>query len=133
MDSHVGIAVTGYSADGRQIVSRARDEAKDYSDFYGQNIVPSTLINRLGLYVHYFTRYGSLRPFGAAALVATYDEDVKTPELYMVEPSGLALRYFGCSVGKGAQAAKTELEKVILKFGDAGVPSREAVKELTKM
>lgn len=133
VDAHVGIAITGYAADGRQVVNRAREESKDYTDFYGQRIVPSALVNRLGLYTHYFTRHGSLRPFGCATLIAAFDEDLKKPELYMIEPSGLALRYFGCSAGKGAQAAKTELEKVILKYGDAGLTSRDAVKELTKM
>lgn len=133
VDSHVGLAITGFSADGRQIVHRARDEAKDYFEFYGQKIVPLVLINRLGLYVHHFTRHGSLRPFGASALMASYDEDTKKPELYMVEPSGLALRYFGCSVGKGAQAAKTELEKVIVKFGEDGINCRQAIKELARI
>jgi len=28
VDAHVGIAVTGFAADGRQIVNRAREEAK---------------------------------------------------------------------------------------------------------
>ena len=133
VDSHVGIAVTGFAADGRQIVNRARDESKDYAEFYGQKIVPLVLINRLGLYVHHFTRHGSLRPFGASALMASYDEDTQKAELYMVEPSGLALRYFGSSVGKGAQAAKTELEKVIVQFGENGITCRQAVVELTKM
>lgn len=133
VDSHVGIAITGYTSDGRQIVNRAREESKDFYDFYGQKIIPTSLVNRMGLYVHYFTRHGSLRPFGCSSLIASYDEDAKKPELYMIEPSGLALRYFGCSIGKGAQAAKTELEKVILKYGDSGISSRDAVNELTKI
>jgi 20S proteasome alpha/beta subunit len=29
-----GIAVTGYGADGRQIVNRAREEAANYKAFY---------------------------------------------------------------------------------------------------
>lgn len=32
-------------------------------------------------------------------------------ELYCVEPTGMALRYFGTAIGKGARAAKTEIEK----------------------
>ncbi len=133
IDSHIGIAITGVAADGRQIVHRARDESRDYSEFYGQKIVPSVLINRIGLYVHYFTRYGSLRPFGSSCIVAAYDEDLKQPELYVVEPSGLALRYFGSSVGKGAQAAKTEIEKILVKYGESPISCREAINELTRM
>lgn len=125
--------MTGFTADGRQIVNRAREEAKGYRENFGHKIVPSILASRLGSYVHYFTLHGSLRPFGSTALIAAYDEDLKKPELYMVEPSGLCLRYFGCATGKGAQAAKTELEKLLVKCGDAGISVREAVIALAKM
>ncbi len=87
----------------------------------------------MALYVHYFTIYGSLRPFGSSAIFAGYDQDMKAPELYMIDPSGNAYRYFGCAAGKGANAAKTELEKLLNKHGNAGITSAEAVKELARM
>ncbi len=31
--------------------------------------------------------------------------------MYAVEPTGVALRYKGAAIGKGARAAKTEIEK----------------------
>ena len=142
VDSHAGIAVTGLSADGRQLVNRAREEASTYNESYGHKIVPSILTSRLGLHVHYYTLHASLRPFGSVALIAAYDEDLKTPELYMVEPSGVSFRYFACAAGKGAQAAKTELEKILSKSSNTssssaapvlGLSVREAVKELAKM
>ena len=137
LDSHAGIAVTGLSADGRQLVNRAREESQSYSNSYGSKIIPTVLANRIALYMHYFTLHASLRPFGSSALIAAYDEDLKTPELYMVEPSGVCFRYFGCAAGKGAPAAKTELEKVMAKYSDAqGVASisvREAVTEVAKI
>jgi len=133
VESHAGIAVTGYAADGRQLVNRAREESQNYKETYGHPIVPSVLSNRLSLFVHYFTIHGSLRPFGSTAIIATYDVDMKSPELYMVEPSGLALRYFGCAAGKGAQAAKTEIEKLLTKAGNTGISSAEAVTELAKI
>lgn len=133
VDTHAGIAITGFTADGRQLVHRARDEASSYLDNYGIRIVPSVLASRLALYVHYFTTHGSLRPFGSASLIAAYDEDTKTPELYLIEPSGLYYRYYGCAAGKGAQAAKTELEKIISKSSEQGLTCREAIKELSNM
>ena len=137
LDSHAGIAVTGLSADGRQLVNRAREEAQSYAESYGSKVVPSILANRLALYMHYFTLHASLRPFGSTALIAAFDEDLKTPELYMMEPSGVCFRYFGCAAGKGAQAAKTELEKVLTKFtdplGSTTITAREAVAEIAKM
>mmetsp|Transcript_37132 Transcript_37132/g.27445 ORF Transcript_37132/g.27445 Transcript_37132/m.27445 type:complete len:287 (+) Transcript_37132:52-912(+) len=133
IDKGTGMVVTGYAADGRQLVNRARVEAENYADTYGHRIIPSVLANRLSLYVHYFTIYGSLRPFGSSALVASYDGDLKEPQLYMVEPSGACLRFFGCAAGKGANAAKTEIEKLLNKQGSTGISCRDAVKELARI
>jgi 20S proteasome subunit alpha 7 len=110
----IGVAVTGLAADARQIVNRARDEAVGYKETYGDHISPSLLADRVSNYVHYFTMHGSLRPFGAATLLAGYDEELKEAQLYMVEPSGVSYRYFGCAIGKGKQGAKTEIEKLKL-------------------
>ena len=141
VDSHAGIAVTGLSADGRQLVNRAREEAQSYQDSYGHKVVPAILTSRLGLYVHYYTLHASLRPFGSTALIAAYDEDLKSAQLYMVEPSGVSFRYFACAAGKGSQAAKTELEKILSKNSSSsgsidasdGLSVREAIKEIAKM
>jgi len=133
IDSHAGIAITGFTADGRQLVNRAREESQSYRETYGHKIIPSILANRLALYVHYFTTHGSLRPFGSSVLIAAYDEDLKKPELYMLEPSGVCFKYFGCAAGKGAQAAKTELEKITSRMEENGLTCRQAVKELAKI
>jgi 20S proteasome subunit alpha 7 len=52
------------------------------------------------------------RPFGSATILGGYDRD--GPQLYMIEPSGVAYRYFGAAIGKGRQAAKTAIEKLKL-------------------
>ena len=44
---------------------------------YGTKLPPSVLSDRLAAYVHYFTLHGALRPFGATALVASYDDETK--------------------------------------------------------
>lgn len=135
VNARAGLAVTGFVADGRQVVNRARDEARNYKDAYGHDIVPSVLANRLANYVHFFTTHGALRPFGCASILASYDEDIKNHELYLVEPSGLCFRYFGCAAGKGANAAKTEVEKVLQRAGTSGteITCREAIKELARI
>jgi hypothetical protein len=50
-----------------------------------------------------FNLYWSLRPFGAALLVATLDKN--GPALYAVDPAGTSLRYFGTAVGKARQVS----------------------------
>ena len=133
VDKHIGIAVTGTPADGRQFVNRAREEAQSYYSTYGHKIVPSVLSNRLALFAHYFTIHGSLRPFGTAGLVACFDEDLKTPELYMVEPSGQCLKYYACAAGKGAQSARTELEKILNSRGEGGISCKDAIDEVARI
>jgi len=134
VNSKVGAVITGFPADGRQIVHRAREEAKNYEETYGHSIIPSVLANRLALYMHYFTIHYSLRPFGAAILFVGYDEDTKSNELYMVDPAGLVRRYFGCAAGKGSQAANTEIEKLYGKTGGInGITCREALGQLAQI
>lgn len=74
-----------------------------------------------------YTLYSHIRPFGASVVMGTV-EDGK-PLLYMLEPSGVSWGYYGVAVGKGRQAAKTELEK--LKLSD--MTCREAIKAIAKM
>lgn len=83
----------------------------------------------MGAFTHMTTIYGGVRPFGAALLLAGADPESGRPELYCVEPSGMALRYFGAAVGKGARAAKTEIEKE--KLSDMTVA--DAIGRIAKM
>ncbi len=117
------------------------------------------LSERVAHYVHYFTLHGSLRPFGAAVILAAYDDELNEPQLYahcyrlhiinpydivvypslmrvfqwglryVIDPSGMSYRYFGCAIGKGHQAAKTELEKLKL----TELTCREAMKCVAKI
>jgi len=131
VDTHSGVAITGFVSDGRQIVSRAREEAMNYYETYGSKIPPTVLSDRVGTYVHYFTLHGSLRPFGACALIASYDPEMCEHGLHMVDPSGTSHAYFGCAAGKGRQPAKTELEKLSLSKSDISV--EEGIKQCAKI
>lgn len=107
-----------------------------YHTRYGTKIPPSVLSDRLAAYVHYFTLHGALRPFGATALVASYDDETKEHALHMIEPSGMSHRYFACAAGKGRQPAKTEMEKLTLNNRDdpaQNISVREGVKQLARI
>lgn len=71
---HVGMAVPGKLPDGRQMVSRAQQEAENYKRFYGTTIPTKVLSDRLANYCHAFSLYWHLRPLGSAALTASYDD-----------------------------------------------------------
>ncbi|RLN52820.1 hypothetical protein BBJ29_000770 [Phytophthora kernoviae] len=129
IDRHIGLSMAGLVADGRQLVNRAREEALNYKKNYGCSIPPHLLSERMGQFVHYYTLYGSIRPFGTAIMLAGYDQDEKKTSLYMVEPSGVTYSYRGCALGKGQQSAKTEIEKY--KIFD--MTCREAMKYVAKI
>ncbi|CAG8552460.1 4955_t:CDS:2 [Paraglomus occultum] len=112
VDTHIGVATAGLLADGRHIVNRARDEAESYRDIYRVPISGKMIADRVGHYVQIYTLYSSVRPFGASAIIGTFDLD--GPQLYMIEPSGVYWGYHGCAIGKGKQVAKTEIEKLNL-------------------
>jgi len=127
VDVHCGIAMSGIAGDAKQIVNRARSEARQYREFYGQMIPGKVLNERLAGFVHTYTLYWYLRPFGASVLIASVDDD--GPSLHMLEPSGIAYKYFAAAIGKHRMAAKTELEKI--KFDQ--ITCDEAVTEIAKI
>ncbi|EFA83599.1 20S proteasome subunit alpha-3 [Heterostelium album PN500] len=127
IDLHVGIGIAGFLTDARQLVLRARDEAKQYKQVYGQPIPIKVLSQRIASFCHAFTLYGSVRPFGCSITVVGIDS--YGPQLFLIEPSGSCIGYFGTAMGKGKQAAKNELEKV--KFAD--ITCREAIKLVSKI
>ncbi|KAL0282023.1 UNVERIFIED_CONTAM: Proteasome subunit alpha type-3 [Sesamum angustifolium] len=124
---HSGMAVAGLAADGRQIVARAKSEATNYESVYGEPIPVKELAARVASYVHLCTLYWWLRPFGCGVILGGYDRD--GPQLYMIEPSGISYRYFGAAIGKGRQAAKTEIEKLKL----SEMTCRQGVIEVAKI
>jgi len=127
VDLHAGMALTGIAADGRQLVNKARSEARSYKSFYGSAIPGKVLSERVAGFMHMHTLYWYLRPFGSTAIIASYDDE--GPELYMSEPQGTSYKYYACAVGKQRNGAKTELEKI--KFET--VTCREAVMEIAKI
>jgi len=128
IERHIGMADCGLVADGRQLANRARVECENYREFYGKNIPSSFLCDRVANYMHLFTLYWHVRPFGASALIGSYTKD-DGAELYLAEPSGAANRYFACAIGKGKQAAATELEKI--NFNE--ITCREALVHIAKI
>jgi len=113
IDKHIGMVSAGLVPDSRQIANRARREAAAYKEFYDTEISVKVLNERVSAFVQMYTLYSYLRPFGCAVIFGGIDS--KGPQLYMIEPSGVSWGYFGCALGKAAQTAKTEIEKLDLK------------------
>jgi len=128
IDYHCGLAMAGLSADAKQLVNRGRSEARGYREFYGHPIPGTVLNERISGFVHLYTLYWYLRPFGASVLLASFDDD-NGPKLHMIEPAGVSYSYFGCAIGKAKSAAKAELEKINFKT----ITCKEAVMEAARI
>lgn len=127
IDRHIGMAVAGVLADARQIVEVAKVEAANYRSEYGCAIPLKFLTDRVAMYMHAYTLYSAVRPFGCGVLLGACEAD--GPQMYMIDPSGVSWGCFGCAIGKAKQAAKTEIEK--LKLED--MKSKDLVKEAAKI
>ncbi|KAL6267446.1 proteasome subunit alpha type-3 [Pogonomyrmex barbatus] len=127
IDQHVGMAVSGIISDARQIAETARSEAASYKAQYGVGIPLRYLNERVSMYMHAYTLYSAVRPYGCSVLLSAYEID--GPALYMIDPSGVSYGYYGCAVGKAKQSAKTEIEKLKL----PELTCKELVKEAARI
>jgi len=127
IDRHVGMAVAGLIADARAVVEIARDEAANYRSNYGSPIPLKHLAERVSMYVHAYTLYSSVRPFGCSIALSSWEDDA--PQLHIIDPSGVSHGYFGAAIGKAKQNAKTEIEK--LKMKDMSI--KDLIKEVAKI
>ena len=88
------------------------------------------LAERLASYIHMFTLYWSVRPYGAGVLLAAADAGAPGgASLYLCDPAGEVHRYHGAALGKGRAQAKTEIERLKL----AELSCRDAVTEVAKI
>jgi 20S proteasome subunit alpha 7 len=88
IDLHVGIASCGFGPDVLAMAKRAREEAAGHREtFLEEERIPvRVLAERLGLFVHAYTLYSSVRPFGISSLVAGVD--ATGAKLFLIEPDG---------------------------------------------
>ena len=110
VDRSVGMVLAGKIPDGRHIMTYARNECNKFYKDFAVPISGRTLSDRLCLYLGAHTLYNSVRPFGSAEIIASYDK-LDGFGLYMLEPSGHYYGYSCCTAGKGRQTAKAEFEK----------------------
>jgi len=108
----VGMAVAGCLPDARVLVQRGREEVNSWLNAYQEEMPASNLAERVSLFMHAYTLYGHVRPFGASVLLGGVDKETQIPSLFCIEPQGMVYKYQASAIGKGKQAAKTELEKM---------------------
>lgn len=76
-------------SDARILVEKARQEAAKWRNEYGSPIPLKALNDRLSMYIHAYTLFSAVRPFGCNVILSSYDEK-KGGEMYMIDPSGVS-------------------------------------------
>jgi len=109
IDDHIASTFSGYSADGRALLQRARIEAQIERITYGEMIDPEVLSEKIGDYLQSFTQYGGVRPFGIAVLFGSVYE--RETSLYFIDPGGAIFSCLATAIGSNEAAAKETLKK----------------------
>jgi 20S proteasome subunit alpha 5 len=130
IDTHLGCAMSGLTADARTMIDHARVTAQNHAFTYDERIKVESVTQavcdlalRFGESVHDEDAMMS-RPFGVALLIAGVDE--LGPQLYVhsnrnralvnlfdryhTDPSGTFIRYEAKAIGSGSEAAQSELQ-----------------------
>ncbi|CAG8706395.1 23559_t:CDS:2, partial [Gigaspora margarita] len=115
IDTHLGCAMSGLTADSRTMIDHARVEAQNHHFTYNEKIKVESVTQavcdlalRFGESAHGEESIMS-RPFGVALLIAGVDE--KGPQLYHADPSGTFMQYDAKAIGSGSEGAQTELQE----------------------
>jgi 20S proteasome subunit alpha 5 len=114
LDTHIGCAMSGLTADGRTLVDHARVEAQNHRFTYDEPISVESLTQSI---CDLALRFGEdredsedamSRPFGVALLIGGVDET--GPVLFHTEPSGNFLQFHAKAIGSGSESAQQQLE-----------------------
>lgn len=117
IDDHIGIAISGLTADGRILCRYMRNECINHRFVYESPLPAGRLVRQIADKSQVNTQRSWKRPYGVGLLVSGYDK--KGPQLFHTCPSGNFYEYKATAIGSRAQAAKTYLEKHYLTFPTA--------------
>ncbi|XP_071631387.1 proteasome subunit alpha type-1-like [Temnothorax longispinosus] len=114
IDKHMGISISGLTADARILSRYMRTECLNYKYAHDDTLPVGRLITSLGNKMQTCTQRYDRRPYGVGLLVAGYDD--QGPHIYQTCPSA---NYFDCkamAIGSRSQSARTYLEKHLSEF-----------------
>lgn len=115
VDTHVGVAMSGLTADARTLIDHARVESQQHRFTYNEPMPVESITQSLCDLALRFGEDddeggggGMSRPFGVALLVAGCDEE-HGAVLFHTDPSGTFVEYKAKAIGSGSEGAQTAL------------------------
>lgn len=116
IDQHIGVAISGLTADGRGLCKFLRNECLHHTFCFGTEIRVADLADTVALQSQKKTSKVGKRPYGVGLLMI--GAGVDGPRLFETCPSGQHWEYNAQAIGRRAQAAKTYLETNLNEFPD---------------
>ena len=109
IDTHMGICISGMTADARILAKFMRNACLNYQYVYGSKQPCERLIAEIAKKAQHKTCHPSKRPFGVGLLVGSVDQ--AGTHLFETCPSGNYYEYNAMAIGDKSQSAKTYLER----------------------
>lgn len=91
IDKNYLCAYIGLSADARHLIEYSQEAAVNYRLLYDEQISIKNMVEEICAYIHLFTTFAGLRPFGLVLLIAGIDST--GIRLFATDPSGSFLEY----------------------------------------
>lgn len=129
VDEHVSCVACGVVPDAKQLLRALQRLASDHRRTWGTRIPVGVVAARLGDLAHGATLRTGNRPFGAAFILAGYDDDAQRFRLFVTDPAGFADE-FDTSALLGR--VPTEVRKEALSDGPP-THLRDASRQVTKL
>jgi 20S proteasome subunit alpha 6 len=117
IDDHMGIAISGLTADGRILCRYMRNECLNHRYVYESPMPLGRLVRQVADKAQVGTQRSWKRPYGVGLIVAGADE--AGAHIFYNCPSGNYYDYKAFAMGARSQAAKTYLERNFEGFADA--------------
>lgn len=125
IDDHIGAVFSGYSADGRYLVSFARERAQIYRFIYGEPEDVEYLGQEIASLMHTYTQFGGARPFGCGLIIGGVD--LMGPKIIYVDPGGAMMRWIAGAIGYNKERAEKYLREYVKSNGEKGIDLNEAI------
>ncbi|MGQ9759430.1 MAG: archaeal proteasome endopeptidase complex subunit alpha [Candidatus Methanomethylicaceae archaeon] len=101
IDENIGVAGAGFTGDINLLIDEARLEAQRHRVIFEDPIDVKSVVNHITQFMYQFTRYGGIRPLGAALIVVGSDR--AGHHLYQLDPRGLMVSGKAMAIGKNSE------------------------------
>jgi len=126
IDDNIGVATSGFLADGRVLIEMTRIKAQIFKMTYDEPLNVLGAIKEASDRMQLFTQYGGVRPYGVSLLIGGVDE--KGPQLYEVDPSSTFFAWKAHVIGRGSGEAM----KILRKQWKENLSQEDAIKLILK-